>query len=133
MIHTIKSLCQVTENSSNRHFWLIDLNTLRVSPKETFSDCIPFLTSYCSLTISHTQLTNQLLTYQGITVFLNEQSDVKNVITPPSSVYQCNGSVAVMSLNRTLILRNPTLKLTSLFLHSRRIICSFWIQKTSSQ
>ena len=33
MIDTIKSLCQITENSSNMHFLLTDLNTLSVSLK----------------------------------------------------------------------------------------------------
>jgi hypothetical protein len=45
-----------------------------------------------------------------------------NVKTSPSSLYQCNGSAAVMSFNSTLVNRIPTLKLISLFLHSRQII-----------
>jgi len=37
MIHSITSLCKITENSFNIHFLLIGLNTLSVSLKEGLS------------------------------------------------------------------------------------------------
>ena len=50
MIHKIKSLCQITENSSNIHSWLTDLNILSVSMKGASSVDIHFLKPYCSIT-----------------------------------------------------------------------------------
>jgi len=47
MIHAHKSLYQITENSSNMHFWLTDLNTLQ---KAASSVDILFLKPYCSVT-----------------------------------------------------------------------------------
>jgi len=50
MIYMVKMLSQVTENSSNIHLWLKDLNSLYVSLKAAFSVHILFLKPTCSVT-----------------------------------------------------------------------------------
>jgi hypothetical protein len=42
MIHEIRSFCQIIENSSNKHFCLIDLNTPSAILKAASSVDIPF-------------------------------------------------------------------------------------------
>jgi hypothetical protein len=49
MIYTIKSLCQITENFSNKHF-LVNRLKLSVSLKAAFPIDIPFLKPCCSVT-----------------------------------------------------------------------------------
>jgi len=71
MIHTIKSLCQITENSSDmQFFWLVDLNTLFVGLKAASSVNFPFLKLYCSVTstTTHTYYCCCYLYYQSAVV-----------------------------------------------------------------
>jgi hypothetical protein len=50
MIYAVKSLCQITENYSNMHFMVNDLNKLSDDLKAAFSVDIPFLIPCCSVT-----------------------------------------------------------------------------------
>ena len=50
MIGTIKNLCQITDNSSNMHFLVVDFNVPSLSLKAVSSVDIPLLKPYRFMT-----------------------------------------------------------------------------------